>query len=81
MYTKYDLVEWLLKALRKNGNEGTIVELCKIIWEYHENDLKNAGNLFYTWQYDVRWAADELRERRIMRSAQQSPRGVWQLAP
>lgn len=33
----------------------------------------------YTWQYDIRWAATELRKTGFMIEATESPRGIWQL--
>ena len=79
MATKLDLADWLLEALRTNGGGGTIVQLCKHIWEKHESDLRSSGDLFYTWQYDVRWAANELRRTGKMKPVEMSPKGLWEL--
>jgi len=79
MATKLDLVDWLIVALKANGGKGTIVQLCMYIWRQHEADLRSSGDLFYTWQYDVRWAANELRRGRKMRSVEVSPKGIWEL--
>ena len=80
MATKTDLVDWLFEALRALGGSGTIPELCKYVWEHHENDLKSSGDLFYTWQYDIRWAAYQLRKSGKMKPNNLSPRGIWELA-
>jgi hypothetical protein len=77
--SKHDLVDWLVEALVANGGRGTIVDLCKHIWKRHEQDLRKAGDLFYTWQYHVRWAAYELRRTRKMKPAEISPVGIWEL--
>ena len=77
--SKYDLADWIYYALKANNGRGTIVQLCKYIWNNHENDLRNAGDLFYTWQYDVRWAANELRRSGKMKPVNLSPKGIWEL--
>jgi hypothetical protein len=77
--SKYDLADWLYNALKANNGRGTIVHLCKEIWKNHENDLRVAGDLFYTWQYDVRWAANELRRSGKMKPVDLSPKGIWEL--
>jgi hypothetical protein len=78
--TKKDLVDWVLTALREAGGRATQLEVAKRLWQKHESELKASGDLFYTWQYDFRWAGTELRKSKIMRSATMSPRGVWELA-
>jgi hypothetical protein len=80
MATKHDLVDWLYKALRALGGKGSIPELCKYVWENHEEELRASGDLFYTWQYDIRWAAYQLRRSRKMRPIELSPKGIWELA-
>jgi hypothetical protein len=77
--SKYDLADWLYNALKANNGKGTIVQLCKHIWINHEDDLLNSGDLFFTWQYDVRWAANELRRSGKMKPVDLSPKGVWEL--
>jgi hypothetical protein len=78
--TKEGLRDWVFRALTDNGGRATLVEVCREIWKTHENDLRDSGDLFYTWQYDVRWAATELRKTGIMRESHDSPRGVWELS-
>jgi hypothetical protein len=77
--TKYDLRDWLVDALKAHDGSATIVEVCQHIWQNHKDELLASGDLFYTWQYDVRWAATELRKTRIMRPADASPSGIWEL--
>jgi hypothetical protein len=77
--TKEHMVEWLEEALESMGGQGPIIRICKYIWEHHEQELKQMGDLFYTWQYDIRWAATELRKRGVMKPAHQSPQGIWEL--
>jgi len=79
MASKDDLVDWLVDALKALGGKGTIVQLCKYVWENHKTDLRASGNLFYTWQYDIRWAATKLRKNKIMKAATAFSKGVWEL--
>lgn len=80
MATRDDLEAWLVDAFRALGGRGRIVDLCKHIWENHEEELRNSGELFYTWQYDVRWAANRLRRKKVMKAQEVSPKGLWELA-
>lgn len=79
MADKYDLQNWLIEALLFHGKSARIVDVCKYVWEKYEQELRASGDLFYTWQYDIRWAATELRKRRRMKAAHISPRGLWEL--
>jgi hypothetical protein len=79
--TKYDLEDWILVALSEHRGEGSIVQICRSVWRLHENDLRSSGDLFFTWQYDIRWAAQRLRDRRVLVANGQTPRGIWRLAP
>lgn len=58
--TKQDLDRWLAEA-QKATDGGSWVDVCKYVWEHHADELKRSGDLFYTWQYDIRWAAQRLR--------------------
>ena len=79
MATKEDLQSWVTKALKDNGGSAALVQVAKHIWDHHETDLKQSGNLLYTWQYDMRWAANVLRHSKVMKSIDISPRGTWEL--
>jgi hypothetical protein len=74
-----DLRNWLIEALKENNGSASIVEVCKFVWETQENELRRSGDLFFTWQYDIRWAAHKLRKEGIMRAADSSPKGIWEL--
>ena len=52
------------QSLRRLGGEGTIVEVAKDIWTNHKDDLEKSGDLFFTWQYDMRWACQKLRDEK-----------------
>ncbi len=74
-----DLQKVVVEALKHYNNSASIIEICKYVWEHYQDQLKNSGDLFYTWQYDIRWAATQLREAKIMKAKEISPRGLWEL--
>lgn len=75
--TRHDLPNILEDILKSMCGKGTIVEVCKVFWGRYEEELKESGDLFYTWQYDIRWAATELRRSNILKPAEVSLKGVW----
>lgn len=79
MAKRSDLIDWVEAALRKSGGEATIVEIAKLIWSAQEEELRNSGDLFYTWQYDMRWAALKLRKDGKLADADSTKRGTWAL--
>jgi hypothetical protein len=80
MVTRNDLKPWILDALGASGGRATVVQVCRHVWQNHEGELRKSGDLFFTWQYDIRWAATKLRhERKLAVADRQSPT-PWQLA-
>lgn len=79
MATKHDLSDWVHAALKELGGTGRLVDVAKAIWKNHEAELRASGDLFFTWQYDMRWAATRLRRAGVIRDAEDSPNGVWEL--
>ena len=80
MATRDDLVSWVEEAPRENEGEATVIDVARHIWENHEHELKLSGNLFFTWQYDMRWAALKLRKSGIISPADAIEKGRWRLA-
>jgi hypothetical protein len=74
---EHDLKEWVLEAIDAHGGEANLVNVCKYIWDHHENQLRSYGERFYTWQYDTRWAAQYLRNDGFLVGAKEAPRGIW----
>jgi hypothetical protein len=72
MADKNDLKRWVLEAIPSNGTGITVTDAAKHIWQNHEPELRASGDLFYTWQYDMRWAAQTLRRENKLAPA---PRG------
>lgn len=80
MISKHTLRTWVVDALTSLGGSGSVVEVCEVIWERHEDELREAGDLFYTWQYDVRWAAQVLRNEGALVAAEGRRGGPWRVA-
>ncbi len=80
MAQRSTLMDWVKEALVAHGGQANIVQISKHIWENHEAELRKSEDLFYTWQYDFRWAAQKLRKKKIMKSVAASPKGIWELA-
>jgi hypothetical protein len=78
--TRDDLPDVVEKVLRELGGSAPVVNVAKEIWKKHEAQLRASGDLFYTWQYDMRWAAQKLRDAHKLSYARSNGRKVWQLA-
>jgi len=57
-----------------------VVDVAREIWQRHEADLRLSGDLFYTWQYDIRWAAQVLRNEGVLVKKEGKRSGTWDLA-
>jgi hypothetical protein len=83
MATKSDLGPWLLDALESMEGSAHHVRVAEHIWTHHEIDLKESGDLLYTWQYDLRWAAQSLRAAGTLSPIDRERRheGLWSIKP
>lgn len=80
MSNKQVLQAWVVDALQELGGSGSVVEVSKCIWERHHDDLEQSGDLFYTWQYDLRWAAQNLRDTCVLVRLDGDRTGRWTLS-
>ena len=79
MSLRSDAQEWIIEALHFYGGSATIIQICKYVWAQHETELRSSEDGFYTWQYDVRWAAQALRDKGILKPISETERGLWKL--
>jgi len=79
MATRNDLQDWVIDAIKAGGGSETLVKVAKHVWNNHEKEIRRSGNMLFTWQYDMRWAATVLRKAKKLKSADVSPRGIWEL--
>lgn len=81
MNIRTDMKTWIIEALRRRGGRAKLVDVARGVWEMHEADLRMAGDAFFTWQYDLRWAADRLRRDGVLKAFDASNRSYWEIAP
>lgn len=74
-----DLEEAVVEALKTLGGSAKIPQVAEQIWIVHESDLKASGELFYTWQYDIRWAAQRLQDAGTLEKRKVSGKSIWEL--
>ena len=77
MANKHDLKIWIVEALKDHGGSAHIAPMCKYIGDKYESELRKSGDLFYTWQYDIRWAGKKLREKGVLQPKHPGDRGPW----
>jgi hypothetical protein len=75
MASNNDLKAWVLDALKALGGSGSVPQIAKHIWDAHEAELRASGDLFYTWQYAMRWAGQVLQQERKLTKA--GPGRTW----
>lgn len=80
MVAKSALEEWVIEALRAHGGRARPIDVARHVWAHHEVELRDSGDLFYTWQYDLRWAAQKLRDAGRLRAKHGKRSGTWDLA-
>jgi hypothetical protein len=73
------LVPIVAKAVRHHHGRANHAAVAKYIWENYERELKLSGAFFYKWQYEARWAADELKRQGVLEPTKVSGRGVLEL--
>ena len=62
MATRDDLGKWVLAAVQELG-PSPVPRVAEHIWKAHAEELKASGDLFFTWQYAMRWEAMKLRKK------------------
>ena len=78
MGEKSELMDkWVYEALTACGGEASIVQIAKHIWENHETELRSSEELFFTWQYRMRWAGQNLVKARKIKKDKVGSRAKW----
>ena len=80
MASREDMKAWVISALTSLGGMAWPSEVAKFIWDHYEHELKRSGNLLYTWQYDVRWAAQSMRNSGRLKAVHGRRDLPWELA-
>lgn len=74
-----DLPDLLYNVLDELGGEATAVEAVACFWTRYDEELRESGNLYYTWEFDLEKAVKDLRRDHRMMEAFYSPEDVWAL--
>lgn len=88
MIQKSDLPLILEMILLRLGGKANILTVFKEFYKLFGSNLTEDNPLFYTWNYDIRWAATKLRKEGIMAPAKVneksdkhcSLKGIWELS-
>lgn len=80
MITRNDMKDWVIEALNSMGGQGRPKDVARYIWNHYENELKHSGDFLYTWQYDVRWAAQYLRDNGVLKPVNRRTDLPWELS-
>ena len=76
--SKKDLQNIVKETLIILNGKSNITEISKYIWKKYNYKLLMSGDIFYTWQYDIRWSGIVLKKLGIMKK--DSKRGIWELS-
>lgn len=86
--TRKDLPDILYQLIKELGESATMMTIFRKFWKDHKSELNENDDFFYTWNYDIRWAATKLRKEGRMKNASRqenthglnaSPNGVWEI--
>ncbi|MGY9210632.1 hypothetical protein ACTM4X_25350, partial [Citrobacter freundii] len=71
-----DVLMWLMKTLLTSGctNQRGAGQ------DSYEAELRDSGDMLYTWQYDIRWAAQQLRNEGSLKPVNRRRDLPWELA-
>lgn len=70
---------WVIEALKCLGGSGWPKNVSKYIWDKYEQELKASGSMLYIWQYDLRWAAQQLRNEKKLKPVHKRRDLPWEL--
>lgn len=73
------LKQWIVEGLERYGGAATMIDISKWIWEHYEKEMREHGDMFYRWQYAMRWAGTSLRKDGVLQPSSYSDRGIWAL--
>jgi len=80
MINRETMMPWIIDCLKSRGGSGWPKEVAKHVWENHELEIKTSGDILYTWQYDLRWAAQKLRDEGTLKAVDGRNDLPWELS-
>lgn len=79
MVTRESMKLWIIEGLTSMGGVGWPRDIAKYVWDNYEDDLRKSGDILYTWQYDLRWAAQYLRDNNKLKPVNKRTDRPWEL--
>ena len=70
---------WIVSALQHYMGQAHHIDVAKWIWQNKRDELYEMGDMFYIWQYKIRWAATSLRQDKVLLPADECASGTWAL--
>lgn len=80
MVTRESFKPWVIAALEDHRKRAHLSLVTKHIWDHHKDEILDSNKMIYTWQYDIRWAANSLRREGKLKEVKKPYDGVWELA-
>ncbi|WP_368743859.1 hypothetical protein [Enterobacter asburiae] len=72
--------QWIIVCLQERGGKAWPREVSKYVWDSYEVELRNSGDMLYMWQYEIRWAAQKLRDEGVLKPVNGRRDLPWELA-
>lgn len=66
---KHDLIDSLYDTIKQLGGKAVMIDIFCKFGDLHGKNLNTYDDLFCTWNYDICWAATELRKQGKMKPA------------
>lgn len=84
-----DLPDLLYEIIKSLGGKASMTNILREILKLYASKLNPSENMFYTWNYDIRWTVTELRRDGRIKPAHlkenpgelvdESPKGIWEI--
>jgi hypothetical protein len=73
------MIPWVFAALKAHGGSAKLIDVADFIWTNYKREIEANRKLLLTWQYEMRWAATELRKRGLLHDNKTNE--PWKLTP
>lgn len=80
LVTRESMKQWIIVCLQERGGKAWPREVSKYVWDSYEVELRNSGDMLYMWQYEIRWAAQKLRDEGVLKPVNGRRDLPWELA-
>jgi hypothetical protein len=70
---------WVIAALENHSGTANIFQISKYVWDNYHHIISQDSKMLYTWQYELRWAIQNLKKELKIQHKEKSIRGTWEL--